>query len=115
VSERQQRRGGGGLGEGIRTGLGVLNAFREAVEETFQEAVRRGDLSPERAGEAVREAMRRAQDNFEEARDRLEFVPRKEYEVLSREVEELRERVERLESRSAGDSSSGPGEITVSE
>ncbi len=47
--ERESRRPGGGLTEGIRTGIGILAAVKETIEDTIQEAVERGDLSPERA------------------------------------------------------------------
>lgn len=97
MTEEQRRGGIGGIGDGIRTGIGILNAFREAVEETLQEAVERGDLSPERARRAVKDAADRAQRSMDEVRERLDFVPRAEFEQLLQEVARLRERVERLE------------------
>jgi polyhydroxyalkanoate synthesis regulator phasin len=94
-----------GIGEGIRTGIGILTAFKEAIEETLEEAVERGDLSPERAKGAMRDAAHRVQSSLEEARERLDFVPRKEFDALRHELDELRARVHRLErpvSRPAG-------------
>lgn len=106
-----------GIGEGIKAGIGILTAFKEAVEETFQEAVERGDMKPDRARQAVQDAVRRAQDTFGEVRERLDVVPRKEFDdlraeldALRAEVAELRLRmggVERIEERGAGPDASG--------
>jgi polyhydroxyalkanoate synthesis regulator phasin len=107
MSDEQTRRGSAssGIGEGIRSGIGILTAFKDALEETIQEAMSRGDLSPERARQAVNETVSRMQHGFDEARERLDFVPRKEYDTLLSQVIDLRARVEALERRSypAGD------------
>lgn len=97
MDERDQKRSGMGIGDGIRTGLGVLGAFRDAIEETLQEAVDRGDLAPDRAKQAMRDAAQRLQSVFDDTRGRLEFVSRKEYDELRAEVAALRERMERHE------------------
>ena len=97
MTDEQKRSGIGGIGDGIRTGLGILNAFREAVEETLDDAVKRGDLTPDRARQAVRDAADRIQETFDGARDRLDFVSRKEYEELRSEMQSIRERLARLE------------------
>ena len=91
------RKGSPGIGEGIRAGVGVLMAFKEAIEETVTEALERGDLSPERARAVMQDASERLQKTVDEARDRLEMVPRKEFEELRREVVALRARLDRLE------------------
>lgn len=91
--------GRGGLGDGLRTGVGILMAFKEAVEETVEDALNRGDLSPEGARAAMKDATDRLQQTMEEARDRFDFVPRREFEALRAEVAELRSRVAELESR----------------
>lgn len=96
MADEQQKRGGGGIGEGIRSGIGILNAFREAVEETVQEVVDRGDLKPDRAKQAVKDAAHRMQEVFDDARERLDFVPRAEFDALREEVEALRRRVDHL-------------------
>lgn len=93
MSEDQQRKRPG-IGEGIRTGIGVLTAFKEAVEETLQEAVDRGDLKPERAKQALTDAFSRAQDAVGDVRERLDFVSRKEFDDLRAEVAELRRRLD---------------------
>lgn len=107
MTEEQRTRGGasGGIGEGIRSGIGILSAFRDALEETIQEAMSRGDLSPERARQAMQDTMTRMQQGFDDARERLDFVPRKEYDVLASQVADLRARIDALERRSftAGD------------
>lgn len=89
------------IGEGIRSGIGVLTAFKEAIEETIQEANERGDLSADRAKQFLGEAMHRAQDVATDVRDRLDFVPRREFEAVLREVEELQRRLDRLEGKGA--------------
>ena len=106
MSEDEQ--GGGrripSIGEGLRSGIGVLTAFKEAIEETIQEAGSRGDLSPERAKGFLGDALHRAQETVGDVRDRLDFVPRKEFEALLLEVEELQRRLDALEGRGgAGD------------
>lgn len=88
MSDETRRRPG--IGEGIRAGIGVLTAFKEAVEETFQEAVERGEMKPDRAKQAVQDAMRRAQETFGDVRERLDVVPRREFDELKAEVEALR-------------------------
>jgi polyhydroxyalkanoate synthesis regulator phasin len=84
------------IGEGIRSGIGVLTAFKEAIEETIQEAGSRGDLSPDRAKQFLGEALHRVQDTAADVRERLDFVPRREFDALLREVEELQRRLDRL-------------------
>jgi len=92
MTDEQRKRPG--IGEGIRTGLGVLTAFKEAVEETLQEAVDRGDLKPERAKQALTDVYTRAQDAVGDVRERLDWVPRKEFDDLRAEVAELRRRLD---------------------
>lgn len=99
MSEDQQGRKIPSIGEGIRSGIGMLTAFKEAIEETIQEAGERGDLSPERAKHFLGGALHRAQETVGDVRDRLDFVPRKEFEALLLEVEELQRRMDALEGR----------------
>jgi len=104
MSEDRTRAGGsGGIGEGIRSGIGILSAFKDALEETIQEAMQRGDMTPERARQAMQETMTRMQHGFDEARERLDFVPRKEYDTMHAQLLDLRARVEELERRTFGD------------
>ena len=84
--------------DGIRSGIGVLSAFKDALEETIHEARDRGDLSSDRAKEVVKEALNRAQSAASGARERLDFVSQAEFEALADAVESLRERVTALES-----------------
>lgn len=97
--DQERRRGIGGIGEGIRSGIAVVGAFMEAIEDTIQEAVDRGDLSPERARQTVRDATRRFQDGIGEARERFDLVSRQEVDDLRRELMELRRRIDQLEGR----------------
>ena len=50
------------VSDGIKQGIGVLSAFKDALEETITEARERGDLSPERAKEVMRSALHKAQE-----------------------------------------------------
>ncbi|MBW3630373.1 MAG: hypothetical protein KY464_13890 [Gemmatimonadetes bacterium] len=111
MSDEQRKSGIGGIGDGIRTGIGFLNAFREAIEETLEDAVKRGDLSPERAGQAMRDAAQRVQESFDGARERLDFVSRREYDELKEELELLRSRVARLENGPPTAGATPPGII----
>lgn len=117
ADEEQRRSGIGGVKDGIRTGVGILNAFREAVEETLKEAVDRGDLTPDRAKRAVKDAADRIQTRFEGARERMDLVSHREFEELRSEVEALRDRLEQLEGRSpaAGSGEEEPGGIIITD
>jgi polyhydroxyalkanoate synthesis regulator phasin len=102
ADEQQQVQGSGrklSIGEGIRSGIGVLTAFKEAIEETIQEANARGDLSPDRARQFLGDALHKAQETVGEVRERLEWVPRKEFEALQAEVADLRRRLDALQGR----------------
>lgn len=118
MDQQQKKSGIGGIGDGIRTGLGILGAFKDAMEETLQEAVDRGDLAPDRARDAMRDAGRRLQSVFDETRDRMEMVPKREHEELKAEVASLRDRLERLEreerhERQGGGADAAAGEETT--
>jgi polyhydroxyalkanoate synthesis regulator phasin len=93
----------GGIGDGIRSGIGILTALKQAVEETFQEAVDRGDLKPDRAKESVQGVMRRMQEalgeTFGDVRERLDVIPRREFDDLRNAVGDLARRVDALEGR----------------
>jgi polyhydroxyalkanoate synthesis regulator phasin len=105
MNDEQTNRSGplGGIGEGLRTGVGVLNAFREAIEETIGEAMESGDVSPERARTLMRDAAQRVQSSLEETRERLDFVSRREMEELRQELAALRQRVAVLEGGGEGE------------
>lgn len=107
--ERAGAAGGGrGFSDGIKQGLGVLSAFKEALEETIHDARERGDLSAERAREVVQQAMSRAREAAGEARERLDFATQQDFEELSQRVDELRVRLENLERRVPQDPAAGP-------
>ncbi len=90
------------VSDGIRQGIGVLSAFKDALEETINEARERGDLSSERAKEVMKNALHKAQEAAEGARERLDFVSQKEFDTLSEAVELIQERVSALEARLGG-------------
>lgn len=114
MADEQRRAGIGGIGDGIRAGIGILSAFKEAIEETLQEAVERGDLSPDRARRAVQDAVDRIQATFEGARDRMDVVSRREFDELRGEVERLRAEVDRVRTP-AGEPSTTPSKIILTE
>lgn len=101
----EQKGPGEAFREGIKAGLGILEAFAEAFEETFEEALKQGPFDREKARAAFREAMRRAEeameqarrrseDAMERARDMFDSVPRREFETLRGDLAELRHRFE---------------------
>ena len=114
MADEQRRSGIGGIGDGIRAGIGILSAFKEAVEETLQEAVDRGDLSPDRAKRAVQDTVERIQTTFEGARGKMDWVSRQEFEELRMEVERLRGHVEQAPP-AAPDSPPAPPKIILTE
>jgi polyhydroxyalkanoate synthesis regulator phasin len=83
------------LRDGVRAVSGILGAFKDAIEQTFNDLSDRGDISPERARDAARDAMKRAQDAMEDMRGRVDFVTRREFDSLRQEIETLRTQVER--------------------
>lgn len=104
---------GGRMGDGIRQGIGVLSAFKDALEETIQEARDRGDLSADRAKEVMKEALDRAQSAAEDAKGKLDFArqaefdaARSELDTLKASFEALRARVNTLEQSVFGDAAS---------
>ena len=89
-----------GISGGIKQGLGVLSAFKDAIEETISEARDRGDLSTDRAKEIMKGALDKAQEAAGEARERgREFVSQKEFDGVREVVGDLKERVQDLEQR----------------
>lgn len=99
TEEHSRRNTASGIGDGIRSGIGILTAFKDALEETIQEAMDRGELSPDRARQAMRDTLHRFQESVDDARERFDFVPRKEFETVQSQVIDLRARVEALERR----------------
>ena len=106
------------VGDGLKQGLGFLSAFKDALEETIQEARERGDLSTDRAKEVMKEALDKAQAAGERARERLDFAHQTELEGLREAVESLRERVRALEASAFGaatDAAPEPGPAEADE
>jgi len=91
-----------GLKEGVRAVTGILAALKDAIEETIDEIKVNGDLSPERAKQAAKDTMKRAQEAVDDVKERVDFVPRRDLEALRAEVEALRVRVAALETKHAG-------------
>jgi polyhydroxyalkanoate synthesis regulator phasin len=91
-----------GIKEGVRAVTGILAALKDAIEETIDDIKVRGDLDPNRAKQAAKDTMNRAQTAFDEMRERVDFVPRKEFDALRAEIDALRARVASLETKHAG-------------
>jgi polyhydroxyalkanoate synthesis regulator phasin len=89
----------GRMGDGIRQGIGVLSAFKEALEETIQEARDRGDLSADRAKQVMREALDRAQSAAEDAKEKLDFAHQAELDEARAELAALRAGFDALQAR----------------
>ena len=66
------------------------------------EARERGDLSSDRAKDVMKNALNKAQEAAEGARDRLDFVAQKDFDSLGAAVEAVKERVSALEARLGG-------------
>ena len=109
MSSEERRPGdlGDNLREGVRTVAGILGALKDAVEETFDDLRTHGDLSPEKAREAARATMQRAQEELETMRGRFDFVSRREFDELRAEVATLRAR---LDTHSHGQGGAGPSD-----
>ena len=101
-NEAEPKRDEGGsedIKAGIRQGLGMLAAMKDAIEETLKEAKERGDLTPERAKDVMRSTLEKAQEKAGEAREALDFVKQKEFEALKELVERLDIRVTDIEQK----------------
>jgi polyhydroxyalkanoate synthesis regulator phasin len=90
ADEQKRTDPGDALREGVRALTGILGAFKDAIEQTFDDLTKRGDLSPERARESASDAMTRVQQAIDDMRGRVDFVTRKEFDALKAEVAELR-------------------------
>jgi BMFP domain-containing protein YqiC len=101
MSDDRQRRAdpGDAFRESVRAVSGILGAFKDAIEQTFNDLSERGEISPERARDAARDAMKRAQDAVDDMRGRVDFVTRREFDSLRDELADLRARVEQHAAR----------------
>jgi polyhydroxyalkanoate synthesis regulator phasin len=105
----------GKVSDGIKQGIGVLSAFKDALEETIQEARDRGDLSSDRAKEVMKSALHKAQEAAGEAKERLDLVTQREFDGLKEAVEVIREKVDRLESSIRGEDQPAGSEAAAAE
>lgn len=95
----RRKEGDEGFGEGLRQGLSMLSAVREALEETVQEAGDRGGATAEQARERLGSTLSRARSAAGEARERLDRVARHELERLGEHLDDLEARVTELGAR----------------
>ncbi len=95
---RQER-----VSDGIRQGMSVLNAMKDAIEETIKEAKERGDLSQDRAKEVMKSGLAKAQKRMESAREAFEFVSQNDFEELRTKVDELKARLLNVERKVGGE------------
>ena len=108
-ADEKESQGRRGISDGVKQGLGVLTAFKEALEETIHDARERGDLSAERAKELLHGAMAKAKEAAGEAKDRLDFVTQQEVDHLRARVEELKARLDKMDQKGQADDSEGAG------
>lgn len=87
----------GRMGDGIRQGIGVLNALKDTLEETIKEACERGDISTDRAKEVMKEMLENAQTAAGEAKEKLDFANQAEVEAVRGAMDSIRDRVSVLE------------------
>ncbi len=92
-SEDRDRTARERMSDGFNRGLGVLSAFKEALEQTISEARERGDLSVDRARDAMKTAMDKAKEATSDARERFDFVSAAEFDELAARVKALEERL----------------------
>lgn len=95
---RQER-----VSDGIKHGMSVLNAMKDAIEETIKEAKERGDLSQERAKEVMKSGLAKAQQGMESAREAFDFVSQNEFEELRTKIDELKDRLRDIERKVGGE------------
>lgn len=98
------------VSDGFQRGIGVLSAFKDALEETIAEARERGDLSTDRAREVFKGAVGKAREATSEARERFDFVHQQDFDALARRVSELERQVrDRIGSEPPGGGGTGTG------
>ena len=95
---RQER-----VSDGIKHGMSVLNAMKDAIEETIREAKERGDLSQERAKEVMKAGLSKAQERMDSEREAFDFVSQNEFEGLRTKVDKLKVRVRNIERKVDGE------------
>lgn len=116
MTEEQKRRDTGeNIRDGMRAIVGVVGALKDAIEETFQELLDQGELSPERAREAARSTVKRAQETVDEMRDRLDFVTRREFETLRDQVAALERQLTEHRAAGGGAHTADPGTTPAAE
>jgi polyhydroxyalkanoate synthesis regulator phasin len=91
-----------GLRDGVRAVTGFLAALKDAIDETLRDVRESGDLDAQRAKDAMRSTMRKAQSAMDQAIERIDVVSRKDFDTLRDEVNALRVRVADLEARGGG-------------
>lgn len=91
---------GGEVRDGIRAGLGILSAMKDAIEDTIEELLGKGE-TPVEGDDAARQATDRAREAARkaarQAADRLDVVTRDELDAVRAEVAELRARLDALD------------------
>lgn len=112
TEERRKESAGDAFREGVRSVAGVLGAVVETLEQTFADLREGGDLSPDRAREAARSTVKKAQEAVEDLRDRVDFVTRREFDELRAEVASLRAAVDALGGPPAAAGDAGASQAT---
>ena len=79
--------------DGIRQGIGILSAFKDAFDITIQEALEHRDVPTDRAKQVMKDAIKKAQAAASNAWKGCEGVNRSELDVLRKWLLALEERV----------------------
>lgn len=93
------------VSDAANRGMGMLSAFKEALEETIHEARERGDLTTDRARDAVKSALNKAKAASSDAREKFDFVSQSDFDGLAARVADLEAKVR---SRIGGSAPSEP-------
>ncbi len=95
------------ISKAILLGIGLISMTREKIDETVNDLIRRGEVSEEEGRQLVREMIdksRRQKEDMERWMEKALADTMKRLNIPSRsELDELRDRVRRLEAeRAAG-------------
>lgn len=108
MSEEKRRPDAGEtVREGVRSIVGILGALKDAIEQSFDDLRQSGERPDDREqteADAPKSPADHAKDAVESVRERFDFVTRKELEALREQVERLSARIAALE----GDGSDSP-------
>ncbi len=92
-TEQGQKKAREKVSDAANRGMGMLSAFKEALEETIHEARERGDLTTDRARDVMKSAMNKAKSASSDAREKFDFVSQADFDGLAARVADLEDKV----------------------